>query len=160
MRSRRHILDLLALRPEGLLAAVDDRLRRIEVVVAARIGIGLLALGEGVTRQLLLPPGLIEVIDGHRQGDQVGIAGELSEQRIRRRAGGAALAGEQLDDGTRTGLGARGEAGHSNGRGDDPNWRCAHLSYSRTGLGFAPPRRAVTPVYEPIHRTRTPAGQD
>ena len=61
---------------------------------------------------------------------------------------------------TGAGLGARGEAGHSDGRGDDPNWRCAHLSYFRTRLGFAPPHRAVTPVYEPLQRTRTSGRQD
>ena len=79
------------------LRAVDDHLRGVDLPVAAGLGIGLLARREGRMGQRVLPAEIIPVIHREGQGDDVGLAREIGQNRIGRRAGGAALAGEQLD---------------------------------------------------------------
>jgi hypothetical protein len=62
------------------------------------MGIGLLPLGEGHMGKRVLPAEIIPVIDRQGQSDDVRLAGIFHQQRIGRRAGGAALAGEKLDN--------------------------------------------------------------
>jgi hypothetical protein len=104
-----------------MLAAVDHRLRRVDVAVAARHGVVALALGIVVAGQRVLPAQPVPDVDVERQGEDVVARGVLGQQRIGRRAGRTALAGEQLDDGLRAGVSRQGA--HQNGASDDEGGR-------------------------------------
>ncbi len=92
-------LDPRAIRTDAWLGAVDDHLRGIDLPVAARLRVGLLARREGRMGERVLPPEIIPVIDRERQRDDVGLAREIGQDRIGGRTRGAALTGEQFEDG-------------------------------------------------------------
>ena len=77
--------------------AIDDNLGGVDLPIAAGLGIELLALGEGILAERVLPTEIIPIGHRQRQRDQIGILRELDHERICRRAGGAALAGEELE---------------------------------------------------------------
>ena len=91
------LLDLLPVGADAGFLAVHDHLRREDLPVAAGMGIGLLALGEGLMGERVLPAEIIPVIDRKGERHDIRLAGEIGQQRIGRRAGGAALAGEQFE---------------------------------------------------------------
>ena len=78
-------------------SSVDDRLRRIDRAAAEGPHIGILALGVFLAAQRILPPQIVPVVDMVGERDDARPGGELGKKRICRRAGAAALAGEQLD---------------------------------------------------------------
>ena len=80
--------------------AVHDGLRRVDGAVAAGVRVGALALAELRARQRILPAEIVPIVDRQRQRDDVVALGQTCPARASAcRAGGAALAGEQLDDG-------------------------------------------------------------
>ena len=95
--------------------AVDDHLWRINFAVAARFGIGALAVGMTVQRERVFPAEIIPVIDGQAHRDQRRIARQLAEQFVGGGARGATLAGEKLDNGTRLGRSWRSHGAESEG---------------------------------------------
>jgi hypothetical protein len=88
----------LALRADHLARAVDDKLRRVDRG-AEEACIAALALGRLRCRERVFPAKLVPVIDVEAERDDIAAPRQLAEQSIGRRAGGAALGGEQLDDG-------------------------------------------------------------
>jgi len=87
---------------DQLRAAVDDHLRRVDAVEIEMRPVGLLPVGERGRGKSILPSKLIPVVDmlaerDHlRAGDRL-IGDEPRQDRVRRRAVGAAFGGEQLD---------------------------------------------------------------
>ncbi len=78
-------------------APVDDRLRRIDRTGAESAHIGILALGVLLAAQRVLPAEIIPVVDVIGQCDDVLPGHEVGEKLVGRRAGTAALVGEELD---------------------------------------------------------------
>jgi hypothetical protein len=83
---------LLAL--TSALLAPQEALADVTVTPARRIVT--LALGAVRRAQRVTPSEIIPVIDIERQGDDAGLAAELGQEGIGRRASRAALTGEQL----------------------------------------------------------------
>ena len=109
----------------AVLRAVDHRLRRVDLTIAARLGIGALAVGVAGHRQRVLPAEIVPIVDRKAQRDHRRITGVFADQLVGRWAGRAALAGEEFDDRTRLGLtrlGLRGCARH-NGDADKSDRR-------------------------------------
>src|SRR3546814_6511791 len=76
--------DLAAVAADGVVAAVDHHLRRVDVAQAKAVDIvalafGVLRLGKGI-----LPADVVPVIDVERQRQDTRFAGQLDEQRIGR----------------------------------------------------------------------------
>ena len=67
------IADLGGIGAHRLRGAVDHRLRRVERVLVAHVGVGGLALGERRLGQRILAARPIPRIDGHDQGDEIGL---------------------------------------------------------------------------------------
>src|ERR1051325_3762112 len=88
----------LALRADHLARAVDHKLRRVDRG-AEEACIAAWALGRLRCRERVLPAELVPVIDVEAERDDIAAPRQLAEQSIGRRAGGAALRGEQFDDG-------------------------------------------------------------
>src|SRR5947207_7904062 len=87
----------LALRADHLARAIDDELRRVGGC-AEEARIAALTLGRLRCRERALPAELVPVIDVEAERDDIAAPRQLAEQRIGRRAGGAALRSEELDD--------------------------------------------------------------
>src|SRR5262245_33556710 len=86
-----------------LLAAVDDRLRRVEAVRAEDAAVVLLPFGRDRQRGGILPPELVPVGHVHpARNDQHALrrllGGQLAQHDVRRRAARTALGRVQLDD--------------------------------------------------------------
>src|SRR5437016_11717801 len=86
-----------ALRADHFARSVDDELRRVGGC-AEEARIAALTLGRLRCRERILPAELVPVIDVEAERDDIAAPCQLAEQRIGRRAGGAALRGEELDD--------------------------------------------------------------
>src|SRR3546814_15477317 len=82
---------------DDVAAAVDHHLRRVDVAQAELGNIVALALGVLCGGEGILPADVVPVVDVERQRQHARLVGQLSEQRIGRRTGAAALRGEQLD---------------------------------------------------------------
>ena len=76
---------------------VHNGLGRVDLPVAARIGIAPLPGAEERMRQRVLPAEIVPVIDREGEGDEVRTVGELRQELVGGRAGGASLAGKKLD---------------------------------------------------------------
>ena len=87
-------LGVVALQP---LLALHHHLRREDRPAARRLGIGALPRGVPRPAEGVLPAEIVPVVDVQRQRDHPVEPGELGQQRIRRRAGRAALAGEEFE---------------------------------------------------------------
>jgi adenylate cyclase len=87
----------IAVRAEHLVAAVNHRLRRVDLAVAAARGVIALALGAVRRAQRVAPSEVVPVVDVERQGDDALPLTEFGQQGIGRRRGRAALTGKQLN---------------------------------------------------------------
>src|SRR2546430_17313255 len=76
--------------------SVDDNLRRVNLALAAHIGIGLLPRGEARIRQGIFPAQIIPVINRQAERDDRWILGQLTDDLVRRRAGRASFRGEKF----------------------------------------------------------------
>ena len=76
---------------------LDDHLGGEDRPAAGGLGIGLLARGVARPGERVPPAEIVPVVDVEREGDHVVAPGEIGEERVRRRTGGAALAGVELE---------------------------------------------------------------
>ena len=90
--------DFLAVGSYCMIAAVDDHLRRVDPTVPALGCVGALALGVLGRSERVPPADIVPVVDVERHGDDALSADEVAHEGVGRRAGGTALAGEELDD--------------------------------------------------------------
>ena len=90
-------LDRARLYPGLVGAAVDHHLRRVDVALLEGAGVDALPLGALLAGEAVLPADVVPVIDVEGQGDDVRPRCQLAEIQIGRRAGAAALRGEELD---------------------------------------------------------------
>lgn len=81
-----------------MIAPVQDRLRRVDAVAAEHPRIGILPLGIFLGSERVRPSEIIPVVDMIGERDDLAFIDELLERCVRRRTGGAALAGEEFDD--------------------------------------------------------------
>src|SRR4029078_7849066 len=95
--------------------AVDDPLWRIYFAVAARFGIGALAVRMTVQRERVFPAEIIPVIDGQAHRHQRPITRQFAKQFVGGGARGATLTREKLDNGTRLGKSRRSHGTESEG---------------------------------------------
>ena len=86
------------MRADHLAGALDDDLRGVDLAVAEPSGIGFLPVGRSRVRQRVLPAEIIPVADVKAERDHVAAPRQFAQQPVGRRAGRAALRGEQLDD--------------------------------------------------------------
>src|SRR3546814_9528433 len=80
---------------DDVAAAVDHHLRRVDVAQAELGNIVALALGVLCGGEGILPADVVPVVDVERQRQHARLVGQLSEQRIGRRTGAAALRSEE-----------------------------------------------------------------
>ena len=115
----------------------------------------------------VLPAEIVPVVDGKRQPDDVSLVDVFLEERIGRRAIGATLAREQLDDGADRGPGARerrrelapscrsasgGRVKRWQNRSPNGAWMTCLRHGERSGLAEAWPKPGLNAVHCP-HRT-------
>jgi hypothetical protein len=110
-RQRHHARFLIGLRDrviegstiaaEHMRDAVDHDLRRIDLPVAAHMGIGALARRMRRIGERVLPAEIIPIVDRHAERDERRIGGEFADKLIGGGTGRAALAGEEFDEGAR-----------------------------------------------------------
>ena len=110
-------LDVRPVRADHVVRPVDHELGGIDVVGVPGLGIGLLPLGIGLGAEGVRPADIVPVVDMVGEPDDIGPVGDVAEQRIGRRTGRAALAGEQLEHRLGVGLDLgsgrrRGDSGH------------------------------------------------
>src|SRR6056297_1214126 len=91
------VRQLHRMRSDHIVLTVDDHLRRVDHLPAAGARIGLLPRGEGPLGKDILPPDVVPVVHVQGQRDHVVPFTQLRQDFIRRRTGGTALRGEQLD---------------------------------------------------------------
>ena len=103
---------------DELVAAIDDHLRGVDAVEAEARGVEVLAVGELVGGEAVMPAELVPVIDVLAEDDDVGggdglFVVEAGEEGVRGGTTGAALGGEELDEDR--GAGLAGDLGVSGG---------------------------------------------
>jgi len=108
LRLHDHVFDRSPVAAKDVHAAVDDDLRRINLAVAAHVGIGALPRRMRRIGERILPAEIIPVIDRQAERDDAGFDRKLAQQLVRRGTGRAALAGEQFQK--RMGFAGAGDA--------------------------------------------------
>ena len=97
---------------DELNATVDDHLRSVDAAVREGGGVGFLAASEVGRGERIAPAEVIPIVNVLFESDDFGsvdglLLGQLFEERIGRRATGAAFGGEEFDEDGSTGRGIR-----------------------------------------------------
>jgi hypothetical protein len=155
------LLDLGPVRAHDIGAPVDHHLRRVDGAQAQRARIAALAPGEVGAGEGVLPADVVPVVDMEGKGDHVPALRQLAKERVGRRAGAAALRGEQLDHDRRGGFGRagvqrRGVRSEQGKRGGDPG--AVHAVHHAPPPGRPPNHNAVkAPASRRTRGIRTPS---
>jgi len=102
------VLDAGAVAADHMHRSIDHGLRRINLAIAAHLGVGFLAGAEARIRQRILPAQIIPVIDRHAQRDYGRVLGQFTDNLVGGRTGGTSLRREQLHHRARVGVGRAG----------------------------------------------------
>ena len=133
--------DRRAIGSHHLAAAIDDHLRRVDLPAAELPRIDPLPVGRGLARERILPAEVVPVTDVKAERQDVALSRQLAQQRVGRRAGRAALRGEELDhDRPRIGVGGRSPAQRGESQAREGKQRTHERFPSRRS------RRGIRPV--------------
>jgi hypothetical protein len=71
-----------AIAADHMRRTIDDNLRRVDIAIAAHLGIGFLPCTEARVRQRVFPAEIIPIIDRQTERDNVRILGQLAENPV------------------------------------------------------------------------------